>query len=147
MKDTMKLSKFLSRYTNLTGEDLKRIPHAEVKYLFPFLKTCSYSVVKNHPELLTTGKVVRVDDGHHEEFYYVPDTYKFDESMEFHRQEVDNSIVVDDTKYDYVSMSIYELKCLLVRKFNSSRNQRCARKELKRRGIELSRKYKRNNNI
>lgn len=67
--------------------------------------------------------------------------------MRFNREEVDTTITLDDKVYDYVNMSVYELRCLLVRKFNSTRNQYCARRELNRRGIPITRKYKRVNKI
>ncbi len=62
--------------------------------------------------------------------------------MEFSRQ-VDKKPTVDNKKYDYTKMSIYELKCLLRRKFNSYANRRNARKELERRGVVLTKKYSR----
>ena len=41
-------------------------------------------------------------------------------------------------------MTIYELKQLLNRKFNSYKNSREARKELEKRGVVLTKKYNRN---
>ena len=136
------LSKFLSRYVSLNGEDLKKITHAEVKKLFPELKRSSFDEISENPELLVSGKVILVSDGKHRIPYYVPKVMNEGEDLEFHREAIPPR-EIDDTVYDYTKMSIYELRCLLARKFNSYRNQACARRELNRRGIELSRKYKR----
>lgn len=146
MKNSISLSKFLSRYVSLEGKDLKKVTHKEVKALFPFLKRAGFEDVSNNPILVKSGKVVLVDDGHNEIYYYVPERTEEDK-MQFTREEVDKRIVLDDTVYDYVNMSVYELRCLLVRKFNSTRNQYCARRELNRRGIPITRKYKRVNKI
>lgn len=144
MKQSISLAKFLSRYANLTGKDLKKVTHDEVKYIFPFLKRASFETVKDNPDLVKNGKVLLVDDGKKQIYYYVPEIKDIDE-MEFNREEIDTRIVQDDKVYDYANMSIYELRCLLVRKFNSYRNQCCARHELNKRGIEITKKYKRNN--
>lgn len=146
MKNSISLSKFLSRYVSLEGKDLKKVTHKEVKALFPFLKRAGFEDVSNHPELIRLGKVVLVDDGHNCIYYYIPERTE-SETMRFNREEVDTTITLDDKVYDYVNMSVYELRCLLVRKFNSTRNQYCARRELNRRGIPITRKYKRVNKI
>lgn len=143
MNNSISLSKFLSRYAALEGKDLKKVTHKEVKTLFPFLKRAGFEDVDRNPELITSGKVMLVDDGHRRLYYYVPEKEHDAQMMQFSREEVDTRIIPDDKVYDYVNMSIYELRCLLVRKFNSTRNQYCARRELNRRGIPITRKYKR----
>jgi hypothetical protein len=55
----------------------------------------------------------------------------------------DKPLQIDYRKHDYQNMSVYELKCLLKRKFNSCFNQRNARKELENRGVILTKKYNR----
>lgn len=147
MKNSISLSKFLSRYANVDGKDLKKVRHKEVTTIFPFLKRIPSDAIKSNPGLVTSGKAILVDDGKEELYYVVPKVEYLDDRMEFHREENDNKVVLDDKVYDYTSMSIYELRCLLVRKFNSSRNQYCARHELERRGIPITKKYKRNNKI
>ena len=142
--NAINLSKFLSRYAYVEGKDLTKVTHKEVKTLFPNLTRCSFDVIKENPNLIYEGVVVLVNDGKTTIPYYVP-TLDFDEALylEFNREEEDE-LEPDDTIYDYESMSVYELRCLLRRKFNSYRNQNCARKELNRRGIVLKKKYDRN---
>ena len=142
----MSLSKFLSRYYSLSGKNLKNTNHREVKILFPKLRMIpldDFATSKRNIDLLRTKKVVIVNDGKDSYAYYVPEITRSDELIEFNREE-DTSNKIDDTVYDYSKMSIYELRCLLVRKFNSSRNQMCAKKELTHRGVVLHKKYDRN---
>ena len=143
----LSLSKFLSRYSYLKGADLIKVTHKEVAYLFPELRRSSFDEIKKNPELLFTGKVVIVNDGKKSIPYYVPQLSNDDiDCLDFNREAIKER-EIDDSVYDYTNMSIYELRCLLERKFNSYRNQNCARRELNRRGIVLNKKYKRNNKI
>lgn len=143
MSYEISLSKFLSRYAFLEGEDLKKITHDEVKKLFPEFKRSSFEEILDNPELLKSGKVVIVYDGKKKVPYYIPRVEKnTEEFMDFHRESVKER-QIDDNVYDYSNMSIYELRCLLQRKFNSYRNQTSARKELDRRGVVLRKKYNR----
>ena len=57
-------------------------------------------------------------------------------------REEDEIREIDYGNYDYSSMSIYELKKLLDKKFNSNSNSRCAKKELENRGV-IKKKYDR----
>ena len=143
MKYEISLAKFLSRYKYVEGEDLKKITHEEAIKLFPDLKRSTYEEVSNNRELLANGKIVFVDDGKRKIPYYIPEVLDDIDTMEFHREPV-SPVEIDDNDYDYSSMSVYELRCLLKRKFNSNRNQMNARKELNRRGITLNKKYNRN---
>ncbi len=144
MKDNfISLSKFLSRYACVEGKDLKKLTHEDVEVLFPNLKRTSFEVVLDNPELLYSGKVLMVYDGKSAIPYIVPNISKEDYTIMSVTREEEKVKPVDDTVYDYTSMSIYELRCLLVRKFNSNRNQVCARRELNKRGIEITKKYKR----
>ena len=144
MKDNfISLSKFLSRYSSIEGEDLKKLTHEDVEVLFPHLKRTSFEVVFDNPELLYSGKVLMVYDGKSAIPYIVPKMLESEAEMMSITREEEKVKPVDDTVYDYASMSIYELRCLLVRKFNSNRNQVCARRELNKRGVEITKKYKR----
>ena len=144
MKDNfISLSKFLSRYACVEGKDLKKLTHEDVEVLFPQLKRTSFEIVFNNPDLLYSGKVLIVYDGKSAIPYIVPKMEIQDMDMMCVSREEEKVKQVDDKVYDYTSMSIYELRCLLVRKFNSTRNQVCARKELNKRGVEITKKYKR----
>ena len=46
------LTKFLARYLFLTGEDLKRLTHDDVKILFPNLKRCTFERIKEDFRIL-----------------------------------------------------------------------------------------------
>ena len=75
--------------------------------------------------------------------YYVP---TIEEEFDFHEIDVehDEPKKINDERYDYTAMSIYELKQLLNTRFNSYRNSREARRELEKRGVVLTKKYNRN---
>ena len=142
--NAINLSKFLSRYAHVEGKNLTKVTHKEVKALFPNITRCSFDVIEDNPNLIYEGVVVLVNDGKTTIPYYVPSLDCEDNDyLEFNREE-DEIFEPDDTVYDYEDMSVYELRCLLRRKFNSYRNQTCARRELNRRGIVLKKKYDRN---
>jgi len=145
MLNEINLSKFLSRYCNLTGKNLSKINHEAVKFLFSYLKRATFEEIRENPMLVATGEVLLVNDGKKVIPYYVPDIEyeELDEPQEVSMQRVDNTPKVDYGRHDYTKMSIYELKCLLKRKFNSYANQRNARIELESRGVVLSKKYNR----
>ena len=136
------LAKYLSRFVSLNGRDLRKVTHDEVRLLFPNIRRASIAEVKKNPSLICTGEVILVDDGRNIVPYYIPQERCENIESEFIREEVKKD-KIDDTVYDYANMSIYELRCLLKRKFNSYRNQACAKMELGRRGIVLHKKYKR----
>ena len=141
--ETITLSKFLSRTLGLEGSDLKRITHLDVKELFPSLKRSTFEHVEKCPEELLTGKIMMVSDGKSVIPYYVP-TLKTEFEVHEVNIEFDEVEEVTDKEYDYASMSIYELKQLLNRKFNTFKNSREARRELEKRGVVLTKKYNRN---
>ena len=145
MLNEINLSKFLARYCNLKGKALSKVHHDDVSVLFPFLKRATFDEIRENPLLVITGNILLVNDGIKVVPYYVPITTKDDleESMEFNMQEEDTGIKVDYSNHDYANMSIYELRCLLRRKYNSYRNQKNARIELENRGIVLKKKYNR----
>ena len=153
MLDEISLPKFLARYLNLTGKDLSKITHEDVKVLFPFLKRTSFEKI----ELALKGmldpeeayeildRVLLVNDGKHVVPYLKPEllTEEMDDPLEVVAEAVPKR-KIDRSHHDYASMSIYELKCLLERKFNSARNRKKAKEELQYRGVVLSKKYDRN---
>jgi hypothetical protein len=144
MSNEINLSKFLARYCNLAGKDLSKIKHEDVKVLFPSLKRASFEEIEKNRYLLASGEVLLVNDGKRVIPYFVPPTCMDEETvpMDFTMEEAPKQ-EINYRKYDYTKLSIYELRCLLRRKFNSYANQRNAKMELERRGIVLSKKYNR----
>jgi hypothetical protein len=142
MFNEINLAKFLSRYCNLTGKDLSKIKHDDVKVLFPTLKRASFDEIYDNPYLLATGEALLVNDGTKVIPYYVPPVSEEEpeDAKEF-KMEGKKKEVVNYKKYDYTQMSIYELRCLLRKKFNSYFTQKKARCELQDRGVILSKKY------
>lgn len=140
--EEISLSKFLSRTLGLGGEKLSEITHDDVKVLFPQIKRSSFSFIEKNPQSLRMGLVQLVNDGRKTIPYYVPIV-----ENNFEIQQVDFESIpkyqIEDKTYDYTKMSIYELKQLLNTKFNTYRNSREARRELERRGVVLTKKYKR----
>ena len=138
------LTKFLARYLFLTGEDLKRLTHDDVKILFPNLKRCTFERIKEDPKLLESREVLLVSDSHKIIPYYVPKTKEYD----YDYASVNASGVIDDRtviqkEYDFFTMTNYELKTLLENKLNTRKNRMRAKRELEDRGIILKKKYKR----
>lgn len=141
--ETITLSKFLSRTLGLGGSDLKKISHLDAKILFPQLKRSTFEYVNKHPEEITCGKILMVSDGRTVIPYYVP---TLETKLDFYEVKIEREEPrkINDERYDYTAMSIYELKQLLNTRFNSYRNSREARRELEKRGIVLTKKYNRN---
>lgn len=141
--NSISLSKFLARFGALQGEVLSHITHEEVKVLFPQFTRTTFEYARNNKELVSTGKILMVDDGKKIIPYVLPELdYENSFLLDVLRQE-DEIREVDCGEYDYTSMSIYELKKLLDRKFNSTNNSRHAKRELESRGI-IKKKYNRN---
>lgn len=139
--NTISLSKYLSRYVGLKGENLKKLHHEDVKILFPYIKRASFKFIEKNPELINKNKVVIVNDGRSCIPYYI-ENKMFDDFDELLLEE-DKKEDINYKEYDYSKLSIYELKQLLRRAFNSYKNQFLAKKELTNRGI-VKKKYKRN---
>ena len=141
------LSKFLSRYLYITGEDLTKMTHKEIFALFDFLERSSFDYIEENIDCIYEGEVALVSDGKTVIPYFIPELdYQEKEYFQIHVQR-DGTIKIDDSIYDYTSLSEYELRQLLRKRFSSARNQYFARKELTNRGIEITKKYKRNNKI
>lgn len=136
------LSKFLARFGSLQGEALSQITHDEVKILFPQFKRTTFEYAKENKELVSTGKILMVDDGKKIIPSILPILNEKNDFLLDVLREEDEIKEVDYGEYDYTSMSIYELKQLLDRKFNSTNNSRNAKRELESRGI-IKKKYKR----
>lgn len=142
MEDEISLAKFLARYGILQGKDLNKVTHQDIRILCPYLKRSSFDEIREHPEYVIQGKVVLVNDGKHTIPYYAPNIHitEFDEVQEFVK-EVENN--VDYGYHDFSTMTDYELGLARVRKNNSPKNQREAKKEQENRGIGLKRRYDR----
>lgn len=140
---TITLAKFLSRFKFIKGRDLKKITHEEVKELFPEIKRTTFEEVERHKELLCTGKYILVNDGKKIIPYIVPELDIENTDYQELNREKSPEINVDDNNYDFSKLSEYELRQLLRRKFSSKKNQYLARKELNKRGVEITKKYKR----
>lgn len=138
------LSKFLSRYAFMGGNGLSHLKHEDVKVLFPYLKRCSFDKLREKPDMVENREVIFVDDGRKVLPYYIPDVkgeYKVCE-IEYEKEEE-----YKEGYHDYLSMSDYELKCLLENKKNKYKNRIKAKEELEERGVIRKRKYKRDKNI
>jgi hypothetical protein len=82
MKNNVKvisLAKFLNKYVSLCGEDLKKLTHEDVQILFPYFKRSSFDKIYNNPTLVSSGKVVLVNDGKKTIPYYAPQTLYLDD--------------------------------------------------------------------
>ena len=143
MNGQISLSKFLSRYLNLSGDGLGKITHDQVKILFPSIKECTEEEIEKNPGLLQSGDVLYVNDGKRTIAYHAPAIFDLDPDQTCEVTSDVNPTHIDYRYYDYTSMSIYELKMLLDRKFNCCRNSKKAKRELKKRGAILTRKYDR----
>ena len=142
MEYEISLAKFLSRVTNLTGKDLSKLRHEDVKILFPYLKRTSFDYVFDNPGLVCLGEVIMVNDGRKIIPYINPEICLDEEKVELHVNKIPKH-KINDNHYDYNKLSTYELRCLLIKKLNSYRNQMAARRELEKRGELNHKKYKR----
>ncbi len=140
--NVISLSKFLARFGSLKGKVLGDITHDEVKILFPQFKRTTFEYARLNKELISTGKILMVDDGQKIIPYLTPVLEKKDTCLLDVLREDDEVIEVDCGDHDYTRMSIYELKKLLDKKFNSTSNSRHAKRELESRGI-IKKKYNR----
>ena len=144
MLNEMKMAKFLARFCNVTGKDLYKVHHTDLKYYFPKLKRADelmdFDLLsdKQKIQLAATGQVIYVNDGRKTIPYITPEIEytEFDEPVAF--KYYGRFKVLDVT-----TMNVYELRQTLRRKFNSVTNQRLARRELEDRGIVLRKKYDR----
>ena len=140
--NVISLAKFLNKYVSLCGEDLKKLTHEDVQILFPDFKRSSFEKINSNPALITSGKVVLVNDGKKTIPYYAPPAVFFaDEYTEFFLDRIDE--VPDFIRYDYTEMSNYELKKLLKEKFSTHKEKKNARRELEDRGVVMRKEMKR----
>lgn len=138
---TITLAKFLSRYMNLTGIDIKKMTHEEVKELMPNIKRLPFDYVKKNMELVYRGEVLLVDDGNNIIPYETPEiletivpkkrVYRYEKRKRKPRINI-----------DFSCLSIFELKLLLKRKFNTSNHRKKAEIELNNRGVVLHKKFR-----
>jgi hypothetical protein len=153
------VSKFITKYYNLEGKDLKRLNHEKLQRIFRLLEPLEWgeipsydktvkdgnimindSIFKGHINELMCGEAILIDDGHRIMAYKTP--YVLYDTQEPYTYRVEKN-VVDDGYYDYSTMEESEIRKHLVRTENSYRNQTEARKELKRRKIPVTKKYNR----
>jgi hypothetical protein len=134
------LAKFLTRYLGIVGEDVKKISHDDVRYLFPEVKRSSFSYIEKYPRSIEVGEVLLVNDGKKTIPYYAPNV---DEITQI--TDIGCTSEKSHTKkaLDYANMSTFELKQLLNIKFNGYHVSRTARRELEDRGVQLNKKYNR----
>ena len=145
MKNNVKvisLAKFLNKYVSLCGEDLKKLTHEDVQILFPYFKRSSFDKIYNNQTLVSSGKVVLVNDGKKTIPYYAPQTlYLDDDYTEFFLDKIEE--VPQLISYDYTEMSNYELKKILKEKFSTYKEKKNARRELEDRGVVMRKEMKR----
>ena len=155
------VSKFITKYYNLEGKDLKRLNHEKLQRIFRLLEPLEWgeipsydktvkdgnimindSIFKGHINELVRGEALLIDDGHRIIAYKTPHIL----SCEMKQENIyrGNQTPVDDDHYDFSTMEESEIRKHLVRTENSYRNQVEARKELKRRKIPVTKKYDRN---
>lgn len=157
----MSVSKFVSKYFNLSGKDISKLTHVDLQHIFRLLEPKDWgqipsyskcvtkdgsimindSIFKKYINELMSGEAILIDDGHRIIAYKTPYVlYDTQEPYTYSEQKT----VVDDGYYDYSTMEESEIRKHLVRTENSYRNQVEARKELKRRKIPVTKKYDRN---
>ena len=150
---SISLSKYLSRFANVGGRQLNKLTHSDVQELFPNLRVIPLDELSrmlrsfnedNDRSDIFTGRIILVDDGKSLLAYYgdIIDSINGEINYVYGQN---NAIEINDTIPDCASLNEYSLRQLLRRKFNSSVVQYVARKELKKRGIPVTRKYKRDN--
>lgn len=68
-------SSFLKRYYGISHEDIANMTHENMKSFFPQLQRASFEYVQKNPELVTTGKIIMVEDVRHYQIpYFAPET-------------------------------------------------------------------------
>lgn len=140
-ESTISLAKFASRFLGISGKNLKYLTHEDIKHLFPNVKRSTFSYIQKNPGELECGNIALVEDGRQVIPYYVPKI-----SFDYEANPLNSINHKKTTKQciDYAGMKIYELKKLLNVRFNGYHTSRYARRELEKRGVELKKKYNRN---
>ena len=73
---------FLKRYYGISHEDIENMTHEAMKFLFPQLKRTSFEYVQKNPELVSTGKIILVEDvKHYQVPYFTPSVSTFDDEL------------------------------------------------------------------
>ena len=134
------LAKFISRYLGVSGLNLKKLSHEDVKHLIPNLKRSTFALINSHPEEINSGNIVLVTDGKKVIPYYIPAITNNNLNQVIIEED---RIKAQKTIPNYSDMKIYELKELLNVKFNGRSVSRHARNELEDRGVVLRKKYNR----
>ncbi len=65
---------FLERYYGISHEGISKMTHKTATSFFPQLRRTSFEFVQKNPELVSTGKIIMVEDAEHFEApYWMPD--------------------------------------------------------------------------
>ena len=83
-ENEISLAKFLTRYVYVTGKDLTKLTHDDIKELFPYLKRTSFEYIDLHPGCVECGEVALVNDGKNIIPYYIPKIVDYDRPTDIH---------------------------------------------------------------
>ncbi len=79
---TINVQSFLSRFYGIKNEGIATMTHQNASSLFPQLRRTSFEFVQKNPELVSTGKIVLVEDATHSQApYWLPDLTMVDDSI------------------------------------------------------------------
>ena len=83
LKDVRNLNvqSFLEKYYGITHEGISNMTHKVASSFFPQLKRASFEYIQKNPELVTTGKIVLVEDVQHLMAPYFMPEESFDSSI------------------------------------------------------------------
>lgn len=67
-------SSFLKRYYGISHEEIAGMTHDTIKSFFPQLRRTSFDCIQKNPELVSTGKIILVEDAKHYQVPYITPT-------------------------------------------------------------------------
>lgn len=71
---------FLRRYYGISHDSIETMTHDTMKMFFPQLQRTSFDYVQKNPELISTGKIILVEDVNHSQIpYLAPSESTFDD--------------------------------------------------------------------
>ena len=107
----LSVKSFLERYYGITNEGISSMTHRVASSFFPQLKRASFEYIQKNPELVSTGKIVLVEDVNHAQApYFMPEEEFLDISVGCgHREQV-----VLRIKELFQKMMDENLECLLI---------------------------------
>ena len=114
------VSKFVTKYFNLSGKDVKKLTHVGLQHTFRLLEPLNWgempsyskcvtkdgtiiindSIYKRHINELISGQAILIDDGHRIMAYKTPQVLFDVQQSDIYKVE---KMVVDDGYYDYDS--------------------------------------------